>query len=261
MIKKFIPRFVFKFYYSLTRFLNYRKYHRLIEKNNLILNIEKKEKLIFKEILYIELFKTLRSELGWLKTEIIPIGGAIDFKLAYLLLRLLKDFKFKKIIEFGAGQSTYIIHDYLSVNNINAFTIENNKFWYSKIQKEIKNRNHQVIHSELLEIKNTELDNFYWYNSNDLPKNNRFDFFLIDGPLGTKKYSRVGFIDFFLENKSTDFIIVMDDLQRVGELQTFIFLLKKLETKNIKYHYKLIHGFKSLGIIFTSKYSQIKFYF
>lgn len=248
-------------YSSVKGFTEKWKYHKLIKKNNIFLIPDKKENLLYKEILYIELFKTLKSSSNWFKTDILPIGGAIDFKFAYILLRIFNTYQFKKIIEFGAGQSTFIVQDYSLANEAEAFTIENDKYWADKVRNKIKKKNHQVVHSQLKVNTNKDYKTFSWYDTSNLPRNEKFDLFIIDGPVGTKEFSRIGFIEFFLRNKSDDFVIIMDDMHRTGELQTFIYLLQKLKEKKINFNYNLVYGFKTVGIIYTSRFSSINFFF
>ena len=79
-------------------------------------------------------------------------------------------------------------------------------------------------------------------------KNKKFDFVFIDGPLGSAHFSRPQILD-VVDNLDKSFVILMDDMNRVGEQETFEALKNKLRENNIDFKEGFYESDKKLGLI------------
>ena len=83
----------------------------------------------------------------------------------------------------------------------------------------------------------------------------KFDFYLIDGPIGSDRYSRFDIINLINHfNQNDEFIILLDDYHRKGEQDTGKEILNTLKNKQIHFYQALFKGNKEQLLITTKKY-------
>lgn len=85
----------------------------------------------------------------------------------------------------------------------------------------------------------------------------KFDFICIDAPLGGKaiKYARVDVLKILPECLEREFVIIIDDTERIGEINTIELIQKTFKENGIQYVMKRYDGRKSSTIFTTKKYS------
>lgn len=183
-----------------------------------------------------------------------------SYSFFYVLNRILKDYKPKSILEFGLGESTKFIMAYLNneLSTTNHTVIEQDENWADIFAKNnILSENTNIVVCPLQKgfVYGFET-NFY------LKLNSMFDYFfdlyIIDGPFGSKRFSRYDIV--YLANKfpsNHEFIILFDDFNRVGEKDTVSDLLKVLQKKDIKIYCSEYSGVKSLYVIGTEKFKYV----
>ena len=123
------------------------------------------------------------------------------------MIDILEDFKPKRICELGSGQSTQIFETYCDKYNAKLYSIEHDEHY---------KRNSTILlpfidEETFINIKGhiynscNKYDNFEeWLEQQD-----KFDFVLIDGPIGWDfrelyKYSRIQVLSFLFLNKLAD---------------------------------------------------------
>ena len=82
-----------------------------------------------------------------------------------------------------------------------------------------------------------------------------FNLYIIDGPFGSRNFSRYDIC--FLAEKlkmNDEFLIIIDDFNRSGEQETVNELLTQLTSKGLKLHSGVYRGNKSQIVIATEKY-------
>jgi hypothetical protein len=85
-----------------------------------------------------------------------------------------------------------------------------------------------------------------------------FDLYIIDGPLGSPHFSRYDLIAIAEKLKRNDeFIIIVDDYNRIGEMEMVSDLLGLFRQKRIKINTGILLGCKSQFVIATEKYRYI----
>ena len=85
-----------------------------------------------------------------------------------------------------------------------------------------------------------------------------YNIFIVDGPFGSSKKSRLNILDFIPNWKpDKEFNIVIDDIHRSGELQVFASVKALLTQKGIGFKSKKFSDSKQVGVICSSTYWSI----
>ena len=155
-----------------------------------------------------------------------PIGGAASYSLLYHIVRSLACVRPSQVLELGAGQSSLL----LSACNGPVFegkvtTIEQDKGWADALRCRVTN---DVFHAPVRGMKVGRSTIIKYEGLTSLIGNQEFELVIVDGPTGTKKFSRSSILD-HLDNLSQEkFIIIFDDTNRPGEKQVVKKLFKEL---------------------------------
>lgn len=183
-----------------------------------------------------------------------------NYAFFYILNRVLNDFKPEHIIEFGLGESTKYIVTYLNnyLTNSSLKTIEHDLAWKKLFLKNFNVEGNVEI--EILELTKNSVNGFETMGYLDIVNkvNKSFDLYIVDGPFGSKNFSRYDIVNLIdnVEN-NTEFIIIIDDYHRNGEKETVEALRQKLAFKNMEIHVQEYIGNKSVFVIATNKYKYI----
>lgn len=214
-------------------------------------------KSLNEELLWANVFHDSIKE-TWADKVALNIGRwAGSYTFFYVLFRILNDYKPKKILEFGLGESTKLINKYIDSNKEfkEHIVIEHDENW-----KNIYLNNNTFSDSSTMKImslveRTYKGATYKSYDSIENIKDIPIDFYLIDGPHGSENFSR---FDIFtiLKDKTPldDFIILFDDYNRFGEKQTVDEVIEMLKSKEIKLFTKSYTGVKSVFIVATEKY-------
>jgi hypothetical protein len=208
------------------------------------------------ELLWASIYHdTIRGN-EWAKNiSISPYDMAINYSMLYLITRILSEFKVKRILEFGLGQSSKFINAYVESDpkNISHDIIEHNTEWINFFRQNILSSSKilnlklevELINNKKIQIFSNLLD--YIQPS--------YELYIIDGPNGLSSNSRFDInkiAERFLSNEQ--FVIIMDDYQRKGEQETMNTLMSILQSKGITFHHKVFKGSKSQMMIVSDKY-------
>lgn len=214
-----------------------------------------------KESVWGEVFKDTIQGSEWLLDQTFSLGRwAIGYPCAYVIYRVLNEIHPQNILELGLGQSTKFTSQY--VNYYSAaehIVIEHDETWI-----EFFSRNYdlpsktQIIKcpwkfGEYAGFENIrEFDGF-----SDAIKNKKFDFIIIDAPLGgdMPNFARIDVLRVIPECLMESFIIVFDDCNRSGEKNTFNQMTKVLDDHNIKYKCGQYVGEKIVKVICSENWS------
>ena len=153
-----------------------------------------------------------------------------------MMIDLLESYKPNHIIEFGCGVSTTIFENYCKRNNSTLLSIEHNPLYLRKDSVLC-----ELIENATLQINSVSYGPCNYYNGleNILKKiTSKFDFILIDGPLGygfreKYEYGRVQLLSFVLLDKIADSsVILIHDSQRKNMQKTINLFKHMCQTKN-----------------------------
>ena len=164
-------------------------------------------------LLYASILRDSTKNDSWLNTNLSLSGWAIGYPFAYILYRVLDDFKPKKILELGLGQSTKITCDYVnSHKNIIHDIVDHNQEWidFFKENYDISKCQHMhLLENYKKEYNGTKL-NAYKKFKTEFSKS-KFDLIVIDGPVESgQEYSRMEVLDIVLSCLEKSFVILLE---------------------------------------------------
>ena len=195
----------------------------------------------------------------WMNEPIsLSLGDwAIGYNYAYILSRVLDNFKPKNILELGLGQSSKIINAYVSYQrkkgkNINYEIVEQDENWIDFYEREnsieditIYQRDIECINSEY-----GELNRYVDFSS--VVKGKKYNFISIDGPWGGEKISRMDVYNELPQILDNEFVVLVDDYVREGEKVMVSLFEQRLRDNNISFGSRVYQGKKDIYIIVSS---------
>ena len=218
-----------------------------------------------KEILTAQIFNNLILQKEWIKNkEFIPTKGAATYSFLYILLLILEKIQPKNILEFGLGQTTVLTTQYAKYKNPDAIlsVIDHDEAWINAMSEQLPTaENIKIIKRDLEQFSLNNTQNDKYYNLQEITSDKKFDFIIIDGPYGFDRlYPRTNILDLIPNNLAEDFVIILDDAERVGEQNTAKLIFEKLDENNIQYYKFYQRATKSQLVITSEKYKFISFY-
>ena len=198
----------------------------------------------------------------FLQTLSLNIGRwAGGYPFFYVLNRVLKDFRPESILEMGLGESTKFVSLYLDnyLTNTNHNVLEQDEKWVSFFNENFQlSEKSKIVLSPLI---TKTINNFKVNSYKDLSvvENEVYNLYLIAGPFGSDNISRYEIVELSKKFKKGDeFIIIMDDYNRMGEQNTINKLLDVLNSKGITFYSNIYSGLKSVFILGTEKYKHVR---
>lgn len=220
--------------------------------NNLIALHKKSDELYWGMI-----FNNAVTNSGWLiNRSFNPGRWAAGYPMLYILFRIYNDIKPLNILEFGLGESTKLAYQYnKSFPESHLKVIEQDKTWLDYFSNQIFDIRENTI---ILEIEQVMIEGAKVNQYKDLLnilKQKKFDMIVIDGPLGSPQNSRYQIVDMVLNDLiAKDFIIIMDDYNRLGEKQTIEKLKLVFNEKNITFSEGVYSGIKDTYIVCSKQF-------
>jgi len=226
-----------------------RKFIRkIIGTNNLQKNLQ--------TIINAQLFQGTIENSEWLKNKSFTPGGwAMDNAGLTTLFHILNHIKPENILEFGLGQSSKIVHQYANFyENTKAITIEHDSEWIDFFCNGLpKNFRTNIKQIDKEMVKYNGFDTLSYRDIAETVANEKYDLIIVDGPFGSKNYSRSQIIKIAKNNLRKNFCIFMDDSERIGEQETIKEICKVLEEQKIEFLIKEYVGEKNRHTIICSK--------
>lgn len=219
-----------------------------------------------KDMYYGMLFNQVTRHSKWLTNlAFAPGGWAVDYCFLYTMFRALNAAKPWKIIELGLGQTTHMLSQYKGGYNkehrdsfCHLLTFEHDPQWIEFFKSQsivpldiyecpLKKNASIEIDGEIYEGVNL-YDKFDFFSEQPFGK---YEFVVIDAPFGTKPYSRVHLLELISKEliEKDHFVIMLDDMDREGEKNTFAKAQELLTKHGYKFKTQIYSGEKSHGII------------
>jgi len=187
-------------------------------------------------------FSQAIQDCSWLKHKGFSFGDfnwAMDALALHNLFRILEDVKPRNIIEFGAGQSSKLVHQYAEYYKVNALTVEHDQDWIDHIKIHAPQINFNIRQVGLEKIKINDKETFSYCNIAQLfCFGSGGNLIIVDGPFGQPHYSRSQILEFVLDIAQRDFCVFMHDSERVGEQETLSLFCEKLNQNGVEYFVK-----------------------
>lgn len=168
------------------------------------------------ELVYSRLFERELADLD-IQNDFRPVKAAANYSLLYLLASLIRETRPKRILELGCGQSTILISRLCHKLEIETFvSLDADPEWTSRIAKLAPNA--KICPLPLAQRRFLGRT-FMGFDPSSL-KGSKFDFMLVDGPVGQRVLSRFTAVEMAAAHLDEEFIVVFDDAERFGERRT-----------------------------------------
>lgn len=209
------------------------------------------------EVIYRDLFVRDLAKLG-LEDIYYPVSSASNYSLMYLILRTYMELPATRILEVGAGQSTRLL-DALNrkFKKAEIVTLDHDATWADMLSNDVK---HKVIHTPLTS-QTIGGQTVQFHDLSVLAKHKPFNMIIVDGPIGTPRYSRLGLLSLIQNHMDhTNFIAIMDDAERPGEMQTLALCRKWLTQEKIVADENEIKAAKHQRLFMAGTFFKAKYY-
>ena len=228
---------------------------KLREENRKLLDELKRTERKAAESIWASIFNNTITGSAWLKTQTFSPGRwALGYPALYALYRILNGVKPKHILELGLGQSTNMITQYVSSKReAEHFVVEHDPAWLSFYKKEYPvSKQTEIVQLDRTFVPYKEAESVRVFDGfKERFSGKRFDFILIDAPLGSdmKQYARIDILSLLPECLSESFTILFDDTGRSGETNTIKEICCALDAAEIKYVKGNYSGEKTCTVI------------
>lgn len=207
------------------------------------------------EAVWAAIFNNTIVNSQWLVDKTFAPGRwAVGYPYLYVMYRVLNEVRPNKILELGLGQSTRMIGQYAAAyEDIEHIVVEHDPEWIAFFENDFQLSNHSQIvqlEREMVAYKEAAAVRVF----SDFKEHfvgQKFDFISIDAPLGgdMKQYARIDVLTMLPECLSDDFVIMIDDCERVGEMNTLAEMERVLQENGIKYKCGRYSGKKDCVLI------------
>lgn len=206
------------------------------------------------EILWAHIFNNTIQGSTWLtESSFSPGRWAMGYPELYVLYRVLDEIKPKSILELGLGQSTKMITQYVKEDcAVQHYVVEHDESWidFYKNNNPVP-VNTQIIHLEREYVPYKEDGQVRVFAGfKEAFSDKKFDFIVIDAPLGSdmKHYSRIDVLTLIPQSLKERFVIILDDAERSGEMNTIKEVDLLLKKNQIRFKRNFYCGAKKLCI-------------
>ncbi len=216
-----------------------RIWHRLLDALRILQIIDNQKEMIGlqRESLFANIFNSTIVDSEWLKYRSFSPGGwAVEYGFLYVLYRVLEQMHPYRILEFGLGQSSKMLHQYATYYKKHAVTVEHDTSWidFFKVNKAGDyDVNIQQLGIEMTTYKGVETRTYAGIA--DFCTGKYFDLVVVDSPFGSEHYSRSQIIDIAKNNLSKSFCVIIDDTERRGEKESIKEICNMLQNMGVDY--------------------------
>ncbi len=207
------------------------------------------------EALWAEIFNNTITNSQWLVNKTFSPGRwAVGYPYLYVMYRVLNEARPKRILELGLGQSTKMIGQYAEAYaDVEHIVVEHDPEWIKFFENDFQLSSHSQIVQlgrEMVAYKEAEAVRVF-KGFNEQFAGQKFDFISIDAPLGgdMKQYARIDVLTMLPLCLSNDFVIMIDDCERVGEANTLAEMEKTLQENDVSYKCGRYSGKKDCVLI------------
>lgn len=213
-----------------------------------------------RELLWAQIWNDTRRGIEWLGDDfgVSPGRWAVGYDYIYVMTRVLEEIRPHKVLDIGLGISTSLISEYFDYYKyVDGYhiVVEHDSRWV----KSYTNRHKLSNLTMIMQRKLIKKDQYYMYDGfSDLVDSKKFDVISIDGPFGgIGKYSRRDILTHIPDILNKEFVIIVDDMQRIGEQNTFSEIQSILKQHGIEYVTGMYAGKKAVGVIVSIDYKFI----
>ncbi len=122
---------------------------------------------------------------------IYPSKGGANYSLLYLVARIVADLPISNVLELGVGATTKIIHHFSESRDFQHVAVDDSPDWANRMS-EMLGMSVTLLPKIECEFQGVPCNK---YDISLLDPSHQFDFVLVDGPTGSKRYSRMAAIE------------------------------------------------------------------
>lgn len=206
------------------------------------------------ELVYERLFANALTRLG-LENRYYATGGAASFSLLYLLLRAVTELPVRRVVECGCGQSSLLLDALQQLRPIEITTLEHDREWAQRIQQQVQ---YDITCANLVErvVRGRRISTYNTDAELDTPP----DLLLVDGPQASPKYSRWGMLQWVERELGEDFLILFDDANRRGEIDTIEETLSLLTAQGRTFRTRFYYSVKWQFVVAGGEFIPATFF-
>ena len=213
------------------------------------------------EAVWAQIFNNTISESLWLKDKTFSPGRwAVGYPYLYVMYRVLNETRPKRILELGLGQSTRMIAQYAAAfQDVEHIVVEHDPEWVEFFCNDFplpKNTKVVMLEREMAPYKDAEAVRVF-KGFKETFQGQKFDFISVDAPLGgdMKQYARIDVLNLIPDGLGENFVIMVDDCNRIGENNTVKEIENKLIELNIPISVGKYCGRKDCSLVCVKKFT------
>lgn len=208
-----------------------------------------------REIIFQNIVHRALDRLG-IDEPFYPLRSAAGYSYLYLLIRIVEELPVRRILELGCGQSTVLLDRLSAHRTLECVSLEHDPEWLAHIGARVRSR---LLHAPLLD--RTVLGHpTRAYDSSILADEPAFDVLLVDGPRGSRRRSRWGCLELIEAHLGENFLIIFDDAERRGELDTIGRALRLLDDRGRRYGSRFIRSVNSQFLIAGGRFTPAVYF-
>ncbi|MCC2976607.1 hypothetical protein LK533_07950 [Sphingomonas sp. PL-96] len=208
------------------------------------------------EPIYRDLFLRELRRLGE-EDRFFPVGGAANYSLLYLILRIGVEFRPRSVLDIGAGESTLLwsmLHRRGLVGEV--LTLEDDAGWGERIGAQV---DHPILVTPLQQ-RSIAGRTVLTYDWDAAFHEHVFDVVVCDGPRGVPRHSRAGILSALEGDRlGKDFALILDDAERIGEQDTITAIHARLQAQGRSYVAGTVQAAKTQVLFATGRYEPVTF--
>lgn len=211
------------------------------------------------ELMWAKIWDDTKKGISWVEKMpgISPGRMAVGYNYLYIMTRVLNDLKPKSVLDLGLGISSTLISYYFNEMNMEGSyhtIVEHDKSWVEFYCNNNRISNFSEISlQDITYIDHKGYKYMAYSNLSQAIKGRKYSVISIDAPVGSdKEYSRRDILEYLPDILFDDFVIIIDDVDRVGEQNTVKAILNILKHNNIDCCTSVYHGETDVCVI-TSK--------
>lgn len=197
------------------------------------------------ELLWARIWDDTCRNIEWISDlgGISPGRWAVGYNYIYVMTRILNELNPHSILDLGLGISSSLISSYVNyysrINHedvYNHIVVEQDPKWIEvyKNTHTLGEKTH-ILERECISIDYNASQTYKYKDFESVVKDKKFDVISIDGPYGGERYSRRDIVPYLPDVLTESFVIIMDDTDRDGELDTVNEIIRVLEQNGVAY--------------------------
>lgn len=245
------------------------------------------------ECRYGNIFSSYITNHSWLQdNSFAPSGAAANYSFLYILLKILDIISPSSILELGMGETSKITSQYAFHTGKKLLLVEDSPVWIDLVWKKNLSKyrcsNINMVESKTKNVSMSDffpdysdylklLQKYFFIDKKLFAKSinyiaansaysylledkftEKFDLIINDGPMGSLHVSRTSILSLIPNNLKNDFVILIDDFDRIGEKEMAVLVMRKLNSCGISFDTAVYSGSKQQLIIYSLNFSFLK---